>query len=320
ETITKPVEELHSPVYSRPPQEKRQSSYGTHVDHHADGRRTAQGLHSDRESKSSSDKSAGAANRRSMVWQPGLIPTYSTQGQPSRPADTREIAEQFIHQHAQQQQMQLESRQRYVHTRKSSGDLLRSGTPSPGITPSRSPDPATHPPRPKSQNAHYALGMTAPAPLIADVGSQLSAREQEYVAKMTGTTLVQLEKDPHKKRPHQAGLLGAIESRERERNEMRKEYGNLQAGSNATVKHAPAKIQAEKVKYRRSHSPGPSMAYGGHGRNHSSNSLLDLVQPQSTSAASRDRLDQLNGPTNFPTPASGAYYTPNAVPTPASGA
>lgn len=79
----------------------------------------------------------------------------------------------------------------------------------------------------------------------ADLSAHLSAREQEYVAKQTGSTLLHLDNGKGKNQPpHQTGLLGAIETREKEKKLMKGSWsGN---GNSATVQQAIAQRQQLK--------------------------------------------------------------------------
>ncbi|KAK4235676.1 hypothetical protein C8A03DRAFT_46230 [Achaetomium macrosporum] len=81
-----------------------------------------------------------------------------------------------------------------LHSRSSSADLLSSG-------------------RPQSMGTGAVLS-------VGEVSSHLSAREQEHVARVTGTPLIAMATN---KAPSQtqSGLVGAIEFRERERAQMR---------------------------------------------------------------------------------------------------
>ncbi|EAQ90867.1 hypothetical protein CHGG_02802 [Chaetomium globosum CBS 148.51] len=90
------------------------------------------------------------------------------------------------------------SRGGLLHSRNSSADLLASG-------------------RPNSQGTAAALS-------AGELSSSLSAREQEHVARVTGSPLIAFagSKGPSQT---QAGLVGAIDARERERAQMKQGFG-----------------------------------------------------------------------------------------------
>lgn len=108
------------------------------------------------------------------------------------------------------------------HSRHSSSDLLASGRPasrgpaellSSGRPASRGPAELLTPARPASRGPVAVLSG-------AEVSSHLSAREQEYVARVTGTPLIAMAGNKDGSQP-KAGLVGAIQHRERERAQMR---------------------------------------------------------------------------------------------------
>ncbi|KAI5801544.1 PH domain protein [Peziza echinospora] len=176
------------------------------------------------------------AQGRSMAWQPGLVQPNSA----GRPAQV-DSAEKIVAEQAAAAKVQSQARNRYAHSRRSSINALRSTTPTPGMTRNISAELI---PRPLSRagNAAFAPhGLVAVAP---DLSSHLSAREQEYIARQTGTTLLQMEGGKVRKQPpHQAGLLGAIEAREKEKKDMKDWSSPQVASNNATVQHALAQRQ-----------------------------------------------------------------------------
>lgn len=108
------------------------------------------------------------------------------------------------------------------HSRHSSADLLSSGRPasrgpaelfSLGRPASRGPAELLTPARPASRGSVAILSG-------AEASSHLSAREQEYVARVTGTPLIAMAGNKDSPQP-KAGLVGAIQHRERERAQMR---------------------------------------------------------------------------------------------------
>ncbi|RPB10150.1 hypothetical protein P167DRAFT_547474 [Morchella conica CCBAS932] len=167
------------------------------------------------------------SKRRSMVWQPGMVPVAGGQRSPDR------SAEQYVSDKATAAAVQQQSRSRYIHQRKASG------TPSPG---SRNMSSELLPTLQRHSSAFIPNGLVSSA---ADLSAHLSAREQEYVAKQTGSTLLHLDNGKGKNQPpHQTGLLGAIETREKEKKLMKGSWsGN---GNSATVQQAIAQRQQLK--------------------------------------------------------------------------
>lgn len=107
-----------------------------------------------------------------------------------------------------------------LHSRNSSADLLASG-------------------RPVSQG-------TAAAFSAGEVSSYLSAREQEHVARVTGGPLIPFagSKGPSQT---QGGLVGAIESRERERAQMRQGIGGQAVAQAIDQRHREQNQQAQRA-------------------------------------------------------------------------
>ncbi|KAL1639955.1 hypothetical protein SLS58_007381 [Diplodia intermedia] len=85
-------------------------------------------------------------------------------------------------------------------------------------------DTSMHPPaRPNSRGPNAMLN-AQPAGLINTAESaQLSAREQEHVARLTGTPLINMAKPKAQAEPEkQSGLVGAIAARQREKDDFKK--------------------------------------------------------------------------------------------------
>ncbi|KAK0672867.1 hypothetical protein QBC41DRAFT_7250 [Cercophora samala] len=149
--------------------------------------------------------------RRSVAWQPGAVPG-------STASNDRSISpEQFVQQRAS------------MHQRNPSGYTLnefRAGTPT---SPYKRPNSniASH----SRSNSADLLSSGRPvsqAGILAlssgEVSSYLSAREQEHVARMTGSPLIAIA--GNKGSPQtKVGLVGAIEAREREKAQMRQGIG-----------------------------------------------------------------------------------------------
>ncbi|KAK2747535.1 hypothetical protein FQN57_002028 [Myotisia sp. PD_48] len=114
------------------------------------------------------------------------------------------------------------------------------------------------PPRPSSRGAGVMLegpprplSRGAGAMLHNDISPQLSAREQEHVARMTGSSLLNFN-DPNRSHGPQfgAGLVSTIDIRERERRAMKQGVGGQ------TVQNAIAQRQAQLQ-----HAPQPPAHY-----------------------------------------------------------
>ncbi|KAI9813147.1 MAG: hypothetical protein M1827_004368 [Pycnora praestabilis] len=166
-------------------------------------------------------------NRRSVAWQPGMTVVGGGSGISGRPALT---PEQFVQQRAAAGPQASRTSPIYAHQRKNSGNVLRSATPP---LPrqysgdwSQSPNYNTSkelPSRPVSRGGSAAL--TPNSGLINnanDYSAHLSAREQEHVARVTGSPLISMPGGgaPRQRSPG-GGLVGAIEAREREKRHIK---------------------------------------------------------------------------------------------------
>lgn len=174
---------------------------------------------------------SGESKRRSVIWQPGMAQIGG-----GRSPDRRENAEQYVAEKAAAAAAQQQSRSRYVHQRKTSGTSPTSG---------RNPS-AEHLPRPASRGGEAAFASSGLASGTVDISNHLSAREQEYVAKQTGSTLLHLDNAKQKQPPHRAGLLGAIEARELEKRKMRESWTQGGNFNSAAVQQAIAQRQQQK--------------------------------------------------------------------------
>ncbi|KAK8117074.1 PH domain-containing protein [Apiospora kogelbergensis] len=160
--------------------------------------------------------------RRSVVWQPAGVQANSDSS-----GSHGISAEQFV-----QQRAVAASTPMYVHQRQSSGFSLsgyRTGTPTPPLERSQGRDyMGSHSrstsqdllQRPSSRGAGAVLGGQS-----GQGDSHLSAREQEQVARMTGTPLVNMAGNKSPPQQQQGpGLVGAIEAREREKQQAKQGY------------------------------------------------------------------------------------------------
>ncbi|CAK7212082.1 hypothetical protein SBRCBS47491_001350 [Sporothrix bragantina] len=172
--------------------------------------------------------------RRSVAWQPGgaMAGTTATAGDGRAGSMT---PEQFVLQRAQAAQASGP----YPHQRVPSNNSLaaiRNNTPSPKLHMRRTssydmltnaaPNPQyQQQQRPSSQGAMTALGGGGHGRNNSsmDIGSHLSAREQEHLARMTGAPLLNVA--PNSRNAQQPaggpGLVGAIAAREREKQQMK---------------------------------------------------------------------------------------------------
>lgn len=177
----------------------------------------------DNKGSQGSDNRKTAPSGRTMTGQPGLM---QQPGGSIRSTNRSEVSERHdvVEQLAVARQ-QSQVRSRYLHSKRPSRNFS-----------------AEQIPRPPSQVGNVLL---PPQGLLSspDLSSHLSAREQEYIARRTGTTLLQIEsRSARKQPPHQAGLLGAIETREKEKQGMMWKSGQL-LSNNATVQQALAQRQ-----------------------------------------------------------------------------
>ena len=155
---------------------------------------------------------------RKIPWQPGLVQA----GGNSKFVVRSETPEIYVSEQAPSAKQQSQARNRLVNSRRASRNSSAEQIPRP---PSRGATFSPHP---------HGL-INAP-----DLSSHLSAREQEYIARKTGTTLLQIEGGKLRKQPpHQAGLLGALEAREKEKQDLTKSG----VSNNVTVQQALAQRQ-----------------------------------------------------------------------------
>ncbi|KAI5844268.1 hypothetical protein BZA05DRAFT_172980 [Tricharina praecox] len=192
-----------------------------------------------RESPSSEEH---LGRRRSMAWQPGIVPP------PNNNTD-RTAAERYVSERAAQAAATSQSRNRQLHHRKPS---------STAPTPQRNQSVEHLPTRPASRgpNAAFMAHGLVSAP---DLSTHLSAREQEYVARVTGSTLLHMEGVQTNNPPHRAGLIGAIHSRETEKQQIKESF--QRGTSSITVEQEIARRQqmqaAKEQAMRAGRTPSP---------------------------------------------------------------
>lgn len=195
-------------------------------------------------------ESDDTVRRRSMIWQPAAL----TPGGGS-PGPQGISAEEFV----QQRAAAAAATPLYAHQRHSSGNTLsgfRAGTPTPPLgrgqgqdyigtahSRSSSQDLLQRPgsrgagellQRPNSRGAGELLQRPGSRGAGAVLGGQggndlhLSAREQEHVARVTGSPLINMAGNKNAP-PPSGGLVGAIEAREREKQQMKQGWGSQAA-------------------------------------------------------------------------------------------
>lgn len=183
-------------------------------------------------------------HRRSVAWQPG-----TTIGGGSPGGRQSITPEQFVQQRAAANRITPV----YAHGRKVSGQ----GTP-----PAVSRNPSSEwpiqqhnrqvsstkdiPSRPQSRGTQIVMNPSG------DYSAHLSAREQEHVARVTGSPLINMASNPSRQAPQGGGLVGAIEAREKEKREMKEGL------SSHMVQHAIAQRHQHNQSFQSSQQAFPS--------------------------------------------------------------
>ncbi|PGH19199.1 hypothetical protein AJ80_04170 [Polytolypa hystricis UAMH7299] len=247
--------------------------------------------------------------RKSMIWHPGM----AVSGQPSSGL----TPEQFVHQRASASRVTSPV---YPHRRSPSGT-----TPPPRPA---SGDWTTYvrqqsagrdtPPRPHSRGASVMLSQS-------DLSPHLSAREQEHVARVTGSSFFNLTSESSKQPPQLAdtGLVHAIDARERERRAMKEGVSGHMVQQAIAQRHAQAQHQyAPSVHYPYTYPN--QQPYSSHQHNGSYGYIPQQPQPHSQPHPQQwggDQQYQLPQPTTpqsrqqqAPTPPGyrpNPYYQPN---------
>jgi CCR4-NOT transcriptional complex subunit CAF120 len=163
-----------------------------------------------------------------MAWQPGIVPP------PNNNTD-RTAAERYVAERAAQAAATSQSRNRQLHHRKPSGNVP---------IPQRNQSTEQLPTRPSSRGPNAAF---MPLGLVStpELSNHLSAREQEYVARRMGSTLLQMEDVQTKNPPHRTGLIGAIHSRETEKQQIKEAF--QRGTSSITVEQEIARRQQQQA-------------------------------------------------------------------------
>lgn len=140
----------------------------------------------------------------SYAWQPGLA-----SGRQSPGATQGLSAEEFV----QQRAFAAQQPSGYVAHRSTSTNKIE-----PAVSPTTTQGPNKLKKKRDSRRDSRALSRNSTQML--DYSSNLSAREQEHVARMTGGPLINMSERSRTPDPS-VGLIGAIEAREQERKQMR---------------------------------------------------------------------------------------------------
>jgi CCR4-NOT transcriptional complex subunit CAF120 len=152
---------------------------------------------------------------RTVPWQPGMAAAGTI-----APGGRAITPEQFVQQRAAAATSPI-----YAHQRQSSSNTLRSSTPTPPLARNQSSEHFPHsrnssgdpPQRPSSRGPTTSLGVSG----TGDYSTHLSAREQEHVARVTGSPLINIPDGSSKAAAPNNGLVGAISAREREKRDLK---------------------------------------------------------------------------------------------------
>ncbi|EGE00045.1 hypothetical protein TESG_07369 [Trichophyton tonsurans CBS 112818] len=213
--------------------------------------------------------------RRSVLWQPGMVQDSG----PVTPGPTSISAEQFVHDRASRSQIHLPvmpTRATPPPPRPASGDwsaYIRhqsSATHLPQRPHSRGPSvmldmparPSSRgantildvPARPSSRGASVILGpLDAPARPSSrganrmlsqpDISGHLSAREKEHVARVTGSSFLNLNNNQSPQ--FGSGLVSTIDARERERKAMKDGFSGQAVQQAIAQRQYQAQVQAQ---------------------------------------------------------------------------
>ena len=159
----------------------------------------------------------GNDNRRSVAWQPGAQIGGS-------PGARRSITpEQFVQQRAAANRVMTPV---YAHARKGSGPSTPPAVPRTASgewsVQQQKRQSSYNKDLPTRPNSRAAIAMmNSPS----DYTAHLSAREQEHVARVTNSPLINMAGNSNKSLPQGGGLVGAIEAREKEKREMKQGLG-----------------------------------------------------------------------------------------------
>ncbi|KAF2869458.1 hypothetical protein BDV95DRAFT_609003 [Massariosphaeria phaeospora] len=202
----------------------------------------------------SSSASPQFSDARTIAWQPGMTSPVQHDRQRLDPE------EWVAHRAAASNQPQMSAM--YTHGRS------KSHTPPPVIRAQsgdwshlqRTPEamPARPPSRPLSRPVSRGAG-----PLLDQKPTSLSAREQEQVARMTNTPLLDLSRNPNKdKRPASAGLTAYIDHREKEKAAAKQHRGT--GAMQAEIDRRMMSTQQRQMMEMQQMNQQMAMAQGGY--------------------------------------------------------
>ena len=188
-------------------------------------------------------------NRRSVAWQPG-----TTVGSGSPGAKQSITPEQFVQQRAAANRVVPV----YAHGRKQSGTTPHGSRESSGDWSAQNIRQET-PPRPNSRGASTVMNSST------DYSAHLSAREQEHVARITGSPLINMAGKDSRPVVQGGGLVGAIEAREQEKKAIKQGVSGqmVQHAIAQRQQHAQAQAQGYQSQNNQYSQPSPQMHIPG---------------------------------------------------------
>ncbi|KAF2459816.1 hypothetical protein BDY21DRAFT_361719 [Lineolata rhizophorae] len=202
----------------------------------------------------------GRADHRSMAWQPGMT---SSPGRAQTP--NRLTAEEWVQQRAaaasQPHLVPRTSPTQPQNRSKSAGNTPPTSRNPSGdwsqlqAQPNRTPPlESRRSPRPHSRGPSQTLLSDS-----EDYSKRLSAREQEYVARATGQPFLNMARPEESARPPSAsGLVGAIEAREKEKQDFKDAHS-----SSRVVQEAIRQRQQQAYAQAQANSMAQSLQYMG---------------------------------------------------------
>ncbi|EEH11276.1 PH domain-containing protein [Histoplasma capsulatum G186AR] len=270
---------------------------------------------SSRETSHGSDSKTPSSDehQRSMIWQPGMVSGPASPGPHITPEEfvQRKVDANRLTSHHrfpsviiqprpasgdwtnyQRQQPMAQDMPARPHSRGASVMLGNTGT---GSTPVKtSPGDRTNTarpqsmmremiPRPHSRGASVMLGCN-------DISTHLSAREQEYVARMTGSSFFNVSSEKQSEdQIHGAGLVSAIDARERDKKAIKEGF------SSAMVQQAIAQRQSLQTHFQPAQHTVGSHFPPQHYRYNSSNGMVGgygSINPHQQQSASQQQQYQ----------------------------
>ncbi|KAK9423969.1 hypothetical protein SUNI508_13878 [Seiridium unicorne] len=245
--------------------------------------------------------------RRSVIWQP---PGASAGPSGSSPGLT---AEQFVQQRAATAAMPL-----YSHQRQPSANTLnayRAGTPTPPLDRGHGRDYMHAHSRSNSQDLLQRPSSRGAGAVLGGQQSgeaHLSAREQEHVARMTGTPLISMAGNRNAPQSD-GGLIGAIEAREREKQQMRQGYSGQAVQQAINARQQQQVMQNFQQPMPSPGMPPPSGMYSNLGRQ-SPGPQSSYGFPQALPSPSVHGGAGWASPAAFGSPRQGAFPSPGFIP------